>query len=205
MAASPPPGLFKPAQQGDSLAILVLIENSAAMVDRWPDLRDRYLPTLLGTVRKVNPVVPVCDNTSLPFRLLTERPYLSAPALRFMQIQVIFLPSCRISATEEAIPHSSSSRLSHLPEVRFSHQPNNKITAATVLHAADVGVVYPNLTLYTPLIYLTNSRFSQRLLSRRAQPVTYLLLPHLVHQKLRMFQLSQAQIPNLAGRHWAPN
>lgn len=111
MSAPPPPGLFKPAQQGDSLAILVLIENSAAMIDRWPDLRDRYLPTLLGTVRKVNPVVP---------------------------IQVIFLPSCRVSATEEAIPHSSSSRLSHLPEVRFSHQPNNKITAATVFHAADI-------------------------------------------------------------------
>ena len=65
-ASPPPPGLFKPAQQGDSLAILVLIENSAAMVDRWPDLRDRYLPTLLGTVRKVNPVVPVRDNASLP-------------------------------------------------------------------------------------------------------------------------------------------
>ncbi|KAF8497774.1 hypothetical protein F5888DRAFT_1694817 [Russula emetica] len=111
MSAPPPPGLFKPAQQGDSLAILVLIENSSAMIDRWPDLRDRYLPTLLGTVRKVNPVVP---------------------------IQVIFLPSCRVSATEEAIPHSSSSRLSHLPEVRFSHQPNNKITAATVFHAADI-------------------------------------------------------------------
>ena len=154
MSAPPPPGLFKPAQQGDSLAILVLIENSAAMIDRWPDLRDRYLPTLLGTVRKVNPVVPVRGNTSLPSPLFTERPYLSTPAILF-QIQVIFLPSCRVSATEEAIPHSSSSRLSHLPEVRFSHQPNNKITAATVFHAADVGVVYPNLTVYAPLIYLT--------------------------------------------------
>ena len=84
MSASPPQGLFKPAQQGDSLAILVLIENSAAMIDRWPDLRDHYLPTLLGTVRKVNPVVPVRDNTSLSFRLPTERSYLSTPAIRFM-------------------------------------------------------------------------------------------------------------------------
>src|SRR6266404_134418 len=205
MSASPPPALFKPAQQGHSLAILVLIENSAAMVDRWPDLRDHYIPTLLGTVRKVNPVVPVRDNTSSRSCLPTEWPYLSTPAIRLIQIQVIIFPSCRVSASEEAFPHSSSSRLSHLPEVRFSHQPNNKITAATVFHAADVGVVYPNLTVYIPLIYLTYSRYSQRLLSRRAQPVTYSSLPHLVHQKPWMFQLSQAQIPSLAGRHWAPN
>lgn len=76
MSASPPPGLFKPAQQGQSLATLVLIENSAAMVDRWPDLRDHYLPTLLGTVRKVNPVVPVRYNT-LHFPPLIKGPYLS--------------------------------------------------------------------------------------------------------------------------------
>jgi hypothetical protein len=79
MSASPPPGLFKPAHQGHSLAILVLIENSAAMIDRWPDLRDRYLPTLLGTVRKVNPVVPVRVNTSLRSPRPTGRPYLSNP------------------------------------------------------------------------------------------------------------------------------
>ena len=91
-ASPPPPGLFKPAQQGDSLAILVLIENSAAMIDRWPDLRDRYLPTLLGTVRKVNPVVPVRDNTSLPRRLLTERPYLSTPVIRFHADSGYFSP-----------------------------------------------------------------------------------------------------------------
>ncbi|KAF8465140.1 hypothetical protein DFH94DRAFT_783878 [Russula ochroleuca] len=111
MSASPPPGLFKPAQQGHSLAILVLIENSATMIGRWPDLRDHYLPTLLGTVRKVNPVVP---------------------------IQVIFLPNCPISASDDAYSHSSSSRLNHLPEVRFSQQPNNKITAATLYNAADI-------------------------------------------------------------------
>ena len=77
MSASPPPGLFKPAQQGHSLATLVLIENSPAMVARWPDLRDHHLPTLLGTVRKVNPVVPVRYNTPLHSRLPIKRPYLS--------------------------------------------------------------------------------------------------------------------------------
>ena len=65
-----PPGLFKPAQQGHTVATLVLIENSAAMVERWPDLRDRHLPTLLGNMRMANPVVPVrCSApTSPPLR-----------------------------------------------------------------------------------------------------------------------------------------
>ncbi|KAI9451596.1 hypothetical protein F5148DRAFT_1290035 [Russula earlei] len=111
MSASPPPGLFKPAHQGHSLATLVLIENSAAMVDRWPDLRDRYLPTLLGTVRKVNPFVP---------------------------IHVLFLTSCPVSAPEEAIALPNNSRYHHLPEVRFSQQPNNKITAANLFNATDI-------------------------------------------------------------------
>jgi hypothetical protein len=79
MSASPPPGLFKPAQQGHGLAILVLIENSATMIGRWPDLRDHYLPTLLGTVRKVNPVVPVRYISPLRSRLPIERTYLPNP------------------------------------------------------------------------------------------------------------------------------
>jgi hypothetical protein len=83
MSAPPPPGLFKPAQQGHSLAILVLIENSATMMARWPDLRDHYLPTLLGTVRKVNPVALVRYNTSLLSLWPIERPYLSNPLSPF--------------------------------------------------------------------------------------------------------------------------
>lgn len=66
MSTSPPPGLFRPAQPGHTVATLVLIENSAAMVERWPDLRDRHLPTLLGTLRMANPVVPVRFNAPSP-------------------------------------------------------------------------------------------------------------------------------------------
>jgi hypothetical protein len=55
-----------------------------------------------------------------------------------------------MSASEEAIAHSTSSRLNHLPEVRFTQQPNNKITAATLSHATDVSVVCPNLTSAHP-------------------------------------------------------
>lgn len=112
MSTSPPPGLFKPAQQGHTVATLVLIENSAAMVERWPDLRDRHLPTLLGTMRMANPVVP---------------------------IQVLWLTSCPVSPSEEGIAHPNGSRqYNQLPEVRFNQQPNNRITAATLFHVTDL-------------------------------------------------------------------
>lgn len=112
MSTSPPPGLFKPAQQGHTVATLVLIENSAAMVERWPDLRDRHLPTLLGTMRMANPVVP---------------------------IQVLWLTSCLVSPSEEGIAYPTGSRqYNQLPEVRFNQQPNNRITAATLFHVTDL-------------------------------------------------------------------
>ena len=66
MSIPHPPGVFRPAQQGHTVATLILIENSAAMVERWPDLRDRHLPTLLGTMRMANPVVPVRCNAPIP-------------------------------------------------------------------------------------------------------------------------------------------
>jgi len=145
MYASPPPGLFKSPQQGHSLATLVLIENSAAMVDRWPDLRDHYLPTLLGTVRKVNPVVPVRYSAPRIFICPLSGP-MYLPLYPLPQIQVFWLTSCPVSASEEAIAHTNNSRLNHLPEVRFSPQPNNKITAATLFCATDVGFVCLNPT-----------------------------------------------------------
>jgi hypothetical protein len=92
MSASPPPGLFKPPQQGHSLATLVLIENSVAMVDRWPDLRDHYLPTLLGTVRKVNPVVPVRYSAHLFLHLSIERLYLST-SIRYRRFRFTGSPA----------------------------------------------------------------------------------------------------------------
>ena len=49
------------------------------MIGRWPDLRDHYLPTLLGTVRKVNPVVPVRCHPHSHSRVPIERPYLPNP------------------------------------------------------------------------------------------------------------------------------
>jgi hypothetical protein len=53
---------FKPISLGQPLAILMLIENSKSMLTYWPDLRDSYLPIVLGNIRAVNPNVPVCSS-----------------------------------------------------------------------------------------------------------------------------------------------
>jgi hypothetical protein len=50
------------------------------------------------------------------------------------------MTSCPVSPSEEAIPSPHNSRSNHLPEVRFSPQPNNKITFSTLFRAADVGL-----------------------------------------------------------------
>lgn len=54
-----PEGIFKPSQPGTPVVTLVLIENSQGMIQGWSDLRDHHLPTLLGTMRLANPIVPV--------------------------------------------------------------------------------------------------------------------------------------------------
>lgn len=59
MATAGGTAVFKPVTPGQAVAILLLIENSGHMVPRWPDLRDRVLPTLLGNIRIANQGVPV--------------------------------------------------------------------------------------------------------------------------------------------------
>ena len=53
------PPIFKSDPAAKAVITLVLIENSQEMVPAWSDLRGHYLPTLLGTMRVANPVVPV--------------------------------------------------------------------------------------------------------------------------------------------------
>jgi len=59
------PSIFKSDPAAKAVITLVLIENSQEMVAAWSDLRGHYLPTLLGTMRVANPVVPVCPLLSL--------------------------------------------------------------------------------------------------------------------------------------------
>ncbi|RDX42243.1 hypothetical protein OH76DRAFT_1363119 [Lentinus brumalis] len=55
---SPPSFSFsKPAMPGDALSVLVLVEDSAAMAAKWPDVRDSYLPKLLENLRSADPFV----------------------------------------------------------------------------------------------------------------------------------------------------
>ena len=54
-----PKAIFRPVVLGEAVATLVLIENSQAIVQNWSDLHDHHLPTLLGTMRLANPIVPV--------------------------------------------------------------------------------------------------------------------------------------------------
>ncbi|KZP23907.1 hypothetical protein FIBSPDRAFT_1042473 [Athelia psychrophila] len=54
-----PKALFRPVEPTAPVATLVMIENSTHMMNGWPDLRDHHLPTLLGTMRIANPVVPI--------------------------------------------------------------------------------------------------------------------------------------------------
>ncbi|KAI0299976.1 hypothetical protein B0F90DRAFT_566876 [Multifurca ochricompacta] len=118
MSVSPPPGLFKPAQQRHTVATLILIENSAAMMDRWPDLRDRYLPTLLGTMRMANPVVP---------------------------IQVFWLTSSPVSQAEEAISHSNGSRqYNQLPET-FPETPTTRHLFVVAASGPSASMEVPGL------------------------------------------------------------
>ena len=54
----------KPAMPGDAVSVLILVEDSAQMAAKWPDVRDSYLPVLLENLRADDPSVQV---RSMPF------------------------------------------------------------------------------------------------------------------------------------------
>jgi hypothetical protein len=62
--------IFRPVVPGQAVATLLLIENSQNMMSIWPNLRDRHLPTLIGTMRIANPVALVG-----PFLILNKLNY----------------------------------------------------------------------------------------------------------------------------------
>ncbi|KAH9847766.1 hypothetical protein C2E23DRAFT_488356 [Lenzites betulinus] len=49
----------KPAMTGDALSVLVLVEDSAQMAAKWPDVRDSYLPILLENLRTADQSVQI--------------------------------------------------------------------------------------------------------------------------------------------------
>ena len=65
---SPPSFSFsKPAMPGDAVSVLVLVEDSAGMATKWPDVRDSYLPNLLDKLRSEDPSVQVRPVSNPPF------------------------------------------------------------------------------------------------------------------------------------------
>ncbi|TFY75464.1 hypothetical protein EWM64_g8547 [Hericium alpestre] len=107
-----PPGIFSPLAPGHSVATLVLIENSEEMMSRWPDLRDRYLPNLLGTMRRANPHVP---------------------------IQILWMTSCPAPSEDQLSPSFNRSRqYNQLPELRPIAHPKNRISLGTLYRALEL-------------------------------------------------------------------
>ncbi|KAI0919612.1 hypothetical protein AcV5_001630 [Taiwanofungus camphoratus] len=49
----------KPTAPGDAISVLVLVEDSRAMLGKWDDVRNVYLPTLLETLRVADATVPM--------------------------------------------------------------------------------------------------------------------------------------------------
>ncbi|KZT30209.1 hypothetical protein NEOLEDRAFT_317993 [Neolentinus lepideus HHB14362 ss-1] len=105
MAGSAP--IFQPITAGGPVATLLLIENSREMAQYWPELRAHYLPTLLGTMRLANPVVP---------------------------IQVLLLPTSRASTS---IDKSRTGQMEYNEqlELGFNFDPQNRIMPSTIQRA----------------------------------------------------------------------
>lgn len=59
MTSIPKTSFSSPSSPGDAIAVLVLVETSATMMDYWDDVKKFYLPTLLDTLRLSNPSVSV--------------------------------------------------------------------------------------------------------------------------------------------------
>lgn len=69
MAQLPPAAVFGAARPGQPVHVLLLIENSLAMLDHWSDLQQHILPGVLGAVRIANQGTNVSislKNTTLP-------------------------------------------------------------------------------------------------------------------------------------------
>ncbi|KAH7925796.1 hypothetical protein BV22DRAFT_408626 [Leucogyrophana mollusca] len=104
--------IFKPSHAAVKAVItLVLIENSQEMVAAWPDLRDHYLPTLLGTMRMANPLVP---------------------------IPILWLTSTRVGDDKVSMESGRPREYNQLPELQFCLDPDNKISPHSISHAIEL-------------------------------------------------------------------
>ncbi|KAF9221197.1 hypothetical protein BS17DRAFT_284920 [Gyrodon lividus] len=127
MSSSGAPAIFNSGPAVKAVITLILIENSQEMVSAWDDLRGHYLPTLLGTMRMANPIVPVRFFAS--FRL---------PASCILQIPVLWLTTTP-AGNDSTSPYSAPPRqYNQLPELRFNLSPDNRITSRIINRAIEL-------------------------------------------------------------------
>lgn len=102
---------FSPIMQHQTIATLLLIENSQAMSFIWADLRDRYLPSL---VTKLGSVDPAFSN------------------------KTIVLESLPLQNTEfSPVPLSHDALQNSLCDVRFNYDPCNRLSAGKIWSVVD--------------------------------------------------------------------
>lgn len=112
--------IFKSDVAVEAVITLVLIENSQEMVPAWGNLRGHYLPTLLGSMRAANPVVPI-------------------PVLWLMTA-----PAGGDSSSQSAPPR----QFNQLPDLKFSFQAGNRVSARIINRSIELmleaGARFPN-------------------------------------------------------------
>ncbi|KIJ62471.1 hypothetical protein HYDPIDRAFT_30432 [Hydnomerulius pinastri MD-312] len=103
--------IFKAAPAVKAVITLVLIENSQEMVSAWEDLRTHYLPTLLGTMRVANPVVP---------------------------IPVLWLTTIPVGDDSASLHSAPPRQYNQLPELKFSSAPDNRVSSRVINRAIEL-------------------------------------------------------------------
>ncbi|KAH7886585.1 hypothetical protein F5I97DRAFT_1926913 [Phlebopus sp. FC_14] len=111
MASGGMSAMFKSSAAVKAVITLVLIENSQEMYSAWPELRDHYLPTLLGTMRVANPVVP---------------------------IPVLWLTTTPAGEDSTSLQSAPPRQYNQLPELKFAFHPDNRITSRIISRAIEL-------------------------------------------------------------------
>ncbi|KAF9244475.1 hypothetical protein BU15DRAFT_71459 [Melanogaster broomeanus] len=110
MSSSGAPAIFNSGPAVKAVITLILIENSQEMVSAWDDLQG-HLHTLLGTMRLANPIVP---------------------------IRVLWLTTTPAGDDSTSLLSAPPRQYNQLPELRFSFNPDNRITSRIVNRAIEL-------------------------------------------------------------------
>ncbi|KAF8174573.1 hypothetical protein BJ912DRAFT_1046492 [Pholiota molesta] len=105
--------LFKPTTPHQPIAILMLIENSLAMSQIWPDLRDQYVTRVVETATSAN-----VATTPITVSVLESYP-------------------CQDHGANPSLPRQYSGNHDALGDLKFNHNPDNKISIGRINSCVD--------------------------------------------------------------------